>query len=191
MDTKDNRVILYSPQADPVWDAVMTDGIAHSKKEYIEKKYEESAGIFLTAYDAYIRMAEQIVPRTDTNDYPYWAFADPEMADASGGDRLMILEVPIEEVVFLDAYDWYKVLSLSYMGDSEKDEREFSAELENRGIKDTSEVMLKPFYPDMKKRITESWEKLLRHDADIKEGKKDGVRAVQAGLWCIKKEWLK
>ena len=57
MDTERNTVTLYSPQAEAVWDAVMSDGVAYSRREYITKKYEESAGIFLTAYDAYIHEA--------------------------------------------------------------------------------------------------------------------------------------
>jgi hypothetical protein len=191
MDRKDNKVILYSPQAEPVWEAVERDGIAYSKREYVQKKYEESAGIFLAAYDAYIRMAEEIVPRPDGTNYPYWAFGSTEMADPSSGSRVMVLEVPIDEAVFFDAYDWYKVLRLSYIGESEADEESFEQELARRGIKDSSEAVLKPFYPDMKRKITDSWKRLLIHDEDIRNGEKSGVRAVQAGLWCIKKEWLK
>lgn len=190
MDRKDNKVILYSPQAEPVWEAVERDGIAYSKREYVQKKYEESAQIFLSAYEEYIRMAEQIVPRADSSNYPYWAFADAEMADPSSGSRIMVLKVPKDEAVFFDAYDWYKVLRLSYIGENEADEESFEKELERRGIKDSSEAILKPFYPDIKRTITDSWKRLLRHDDAIRRGEYDGVRAVQAGLWCIKKEWL-
>ena len=190
MDRKDNKVILYSPQAEPVWEAVERDGIAYSKREYVQKKYEESAQIFLSAYEEYIRMAEQIVPRADSSNYPYWAFADAEMADPSSGSRIMVLKLPKDEAVFFDAYDWYKVLRLSYIGENEADEESFEKELERRGIKDSSEAILKPFYPDVKRTITDSWKRLLRHDDAIRRRKYDGVRAVQAGLWCIKKEWL-
>ena len=190
MDTEGDRVILYSPQAEAVWQAVQTEGIAFSRREYIYRKYEESAGIFLAAYDAYIREAEKIVPRPEPWAYPYWAFASPEQTDLSGGGRLLKLSVPVDEVVFFDQYDWYKVLRLSYLGDSEADEKAFERDLERRGIRDTSEAVLKPFYPDMKRKITDSWKKLFRHDADIRNGDCSGVKAVQAGLWCIKKEWL-
>ena len=43
----------------------------------------------------------------------------------------------------------------------------------------------------MKRKITDSWKRLLIHDEDIRNGDESGVRSVQAGLWCIKKEWLK
>ena len=89
MDRKDNKIILYSPQAEAVWEAVERDGVAYSKREYVQKKYEESAGIFLAAYDAYIRMAEEIVPRPDSTNYPYWAFVSEEMLD---GDGVCVIE---------------------------------------------------------------------------------------------------
>jgi hypothetical protein len=190
MDTERNTVILCSPQAEAVWNAVLNDGIAYSRREYVAKKYEECADIFLTAYDAYIREACMIVPRPDDRAYPYWAFASKEQLDLSGGGRVMTLEVPVNEAVFFDQYDWYKVLRLSYIGESEEDEAAFDRKLAMRGIIDSSEAILKPFYPDIRREITGSWKRLFRHDDAIRRGDASAVRAVQAGLWCIKKEWL-
>lgn len=190
MDTERGLVKLYSPQAEAVWDAVMDDGTAYSRREFVQKKYEDCADIFLTAYDEYIREAEKIVPRPDNRAYPYWAFASEEQVDHSGGGRVMLLEVPLSEAVFFDQYDWYKVLRLSYLGESAEDEAAFARKLEMRGIRDASETVLKPFYPDIKREIVGSWKRLFRHDATIKSGDVSGVRAVQAGLWQIKKEWL-
>jgi hypothetical protein len=168
----------------------MEQGAAFSRREYVAAKYEECAGIFLTAYDAYIREAERIIPRPDTLAYPYWAFASMQQVDRSGGGRVMTLRVPVGDAVFFDQYDWYKVLRLSYIGESPEDEAAFARKLEMRGIRDTSEAVLKPFYPDIKREITSSWKKLFRHDSAIRSGDTSGVRAVQAGLWQIKKEWL-
>jgi hypothetical protein len=197
MGAERDSVILYSPQAELVWDAVLNEGTAYSRREYIYKKYEESAGIFLAAYDAYIRGAEKLVTRPEPWAYPYWAFASMQQVDQSGGGRVMKLSVPVEQAVFFDAYDWYKVLRLSYIGDNEADEASFSQELQRRGIRDTSEVILKPFYPDLKRKVTDSWKKIFRHDDTIRKAlingevqEIDGVRAIQAGLWQIKKEWL-
>lgn len=190
MDTERGFVKLYSPQAEAVWQAVERDGTAFSRREYVKKKYEESAGIFLAAYDAYVREAEKIVPRPDAMAYPYWAFASEDMVDRSGGARVMELSVPLSEAVFFDQFDWYKVLRLSYIGETEADGKDFERKLELRGIRDSSEAVLKPFYPDIKREIIGSWKRLFRHHAAIKSGDASGVRAVQAGLWCIKKEWL-
>ena len=190
MDTERGFVKLFSPQAEAVWQAVENEGTAFSRREYVIKKYEESAGVFLAAYDAYVREAERIVPRPDDRAYPYWAFASEELVDRSGGLRVMRLRVPLEEAVFFDQYDWYKVLRLSYIGETDKDEEAFARGLEMRGIRDSSGAVLRPFYPDVKRQITESWKRLFRHDSAIRNGDTSGVRAVQAGLWQIKKEWL-
>ena len=190
MDTERGFVKLFSPQAEAVWQAAENEGTAFSRREYVIKKYEESAGVFLAAYDAYVREAERIVPRPDERAYPYWAFASEELVDRSGGLRVMRLRVPLEEAVFFDRYDWYKVLRLSYIGETDKDEEAFARGLEMRGIRDSSEAVLRPFYPDVKRQITESWKRLFRHDSAIRNGDTSGVRAVQAGLWQIKKEWL-
>ena len=190
MDTERGFVKFFSPQAEAVWQAVENEGTAFSRREYVIKKYEESAGVFLAAYDAYVREAEKIVPRPDERAYPYWAFASEELVDRSGGLRVMRLRVPLEEAVFFDQYDWYKVLRLSYIGETDKDEEAFARGLEMRGIRDSSEAVLRPFYPDVKRQITESWKRLFRHDSAIRNGDTSGVRAVQAGLWQIKKEWL-
>lgn len=190
MDTERGFVKLFSPQAEAVWQAVENEGTAFSRREYVIKKYEESAGVFLAAYDAYVREAERIVPRPDDRAYPYWAFASEELVDRSGGLRVMRLRVPLEEAVFFDRYDWYKVLRLSYIGETDKDEEAFARGLEMRGIRDSSEAVLRPFYPDVKRQITESWKRLFRHDSAVRNGDTSGVRAVQAGLWQIKKEWL-
>ena len=190
MDTERGFVDLYSPQAEAVWQAVESEGTAFSRREYVRKKYGESAVIFLTAYDAYVREAEKIVTRPDETAYPYWAFASEDMVDRSGGARVMRLRVPVSEAVFFDQYDWYKVLRLSYIGETEADEEAFLRDLQMRGIRDSSEAVLKPFYPDVKRTIVSSWKRLFRHDADIRRGDMSDVRAVQAGLWCVKKEWL-
>lgn len=197
MDSANNHIILYSPQDTIVWRVVNEFGISLSRREYIADKYEESAQIFLTAYEAFIREAEKIVPRCDSTAYPYWAFASPEQID-SMDRKVMKLEVPLNEVVLFDQYDWYKVLRLSYIGETPEEEAEFVHELERRGIRDASDVVLRPFYPDLKRKITSSWSRLFRYDALIKEAAAaggelviPGVRAVQAGLWCIKKEWLR
>ena len=196
MDTKDNNIMLYSPQAPAVWNTVKEFGISFSKREYIVDKYGESALIFLTAYDAYIREAEKIVSRSVSSAYPYWAFASMEQIDPMGQD-VMKLSVPLGEVVLFDQYDWYKVLRLSYIGETPEDEAEFSRELERRGIRDASDAVLRPFYPDIKRKILSSWNRLFRYDETLKRAisagddvSATGIRAVQAGMWCIKKEWL-
>lgn len=198
------RVTLYSPQAQVVWDVLKEQDTAYCRREYIQKKYQEVSRIFLTAYDAYVREAEKIVPRSAYAESPYWAFISPKDLDASAGGSVMQLKLPLDEAVFFDMYDWYKVLKLSYMPASDAEEAAFSRELALRGIRNESDIFLTAFYPDLKRKVIDSWKKLFRWDSAIKEylsklpegsvwspDEKTGLpMSVQAGIWCIKKEWL-
>ena len=186
MDT----VRLLSPQAQIVWDVVERDGTAFSRRAYVKKKYEECAQIFLSAYDAYVREAEKYVPKPEGAEYPYWAFASARELDASAGGRVMVLDVPLDEVVFFDRFEWYTVLRLDYLAAAPEEDEKFRRNLKMRGVKEVSDVVLTPYYPDLKRQVIGSWKNLFRFHEAIRSGDTSVVRAVQAGLWRIKKEWL-
>ena len=198
------RVVLYSPQSQAVWDVLKEKDAAYCRREYIRRKYQEVSGIFLSTYDAFVREAQNIVPRPEEAESPYWAFISPRDLDASAGGSVMRLHIPVDQAVFFDMYDWYKVLKLSYIAGSEEDEAAFSRELAQRGIRNVSDVFLTAFYPDLTRRVMESWKRLFRWDSAIQEclaempedsprlpDEKTGLpRSVQAGIWWIRREWL-
>lgn len=190
MDKTGNRVKLYSAQSSLVADILDRDGICHSKREYVERKYGESAKVFLAAYDFYVREAQKYVERPNGAEFPYWAFKDLHSVEQSGDSRLLKLEVPVDEVIFFDMYDWNKILNLQYLGEDESDEEEFKNMLVDYGVKRESDVILTNFYPHLKSQVQNSWKRLFNHHEDIKNGNYEGVRSVQVGLWRIKKDWM-
>ncbi|MGN1266772.1 MAG: DUF3841 domain-containing protein [Dorea sp.] len=189
MGNTNHTVKLYASQADAVLHAIERDGVCYSKAEYVRRKYQESAPIFLTAYSWFVNQMGKYVEKPEQAEYPYWAFMDLYSVDQSGESNVLELEVPIEEVVFFDMMDWNKIMRLSYIGETKAEEEDFRFELEQRGL-DGNKVMLSTFYPEFKQQIMKSWERLFRHHEAIKVGDTDGVHSVQAGLWRIKKEWI-
>ena len=191
MEIRDGKIRLYSPQAEAVWQAVERDGTAFSRRAYVQKKYEESAAIFTSAYDAYVKEAVNYAAKPEGAEYPYWAFASARDLDASMGSRVMHLNVPLEETVLFDMFDWYRVLRLTYLGSTPEEEEAFDKKVRARGLRSPDEAVLTPFYPDIKREILDSWRRnLFRHNDALKAGDDTGVRAVQAGLWRIRKEWF-
>ena len=95
MDHRCTSVTLYSPQAQIVLDVLDRDGICFSRREYVQKKYEESAPVFLSAYDWFVKAAEAHIPKPQGAEYPYWAFGSPENVDLSAGGRVLALSVPL------------------------------------------------------------------------------------------------
>ena len=187
--TSDGKIRLFTRQQKIVTDTIYRDGFCVSKEEYVRSKYGESAPVFLTGYLWYVTEAQKIVARPEGAEFPYWSFAEPMDAESSGGGELLKLEVPLSEAVFFDTKDWTKILNLSYIGKDSADEAAFMEELRDYGLT-TSKVMLGSFYPELKKRITDSWQRLFRHHESIKSGDYTGVYTVEAGLWTIKKEWI-
>ena len=187
---RNGTMILYASQAEPVWQEIQRDGAAFSKREYVRKKYGESAPVFLTAYNWFVQKLPKYVAKPEGAEYPYWAFADQyTLPGGSTSSRLLTLEVPIEEAVYFDMYDWNKVVQLKYMGRNAADERAFMEELSMRGIT-TRDVMLTDFYPDLKEQTLDSWKRLFRYHEDVKAGVPVQMGSLQAGLWCIRKEWV-
>ena len=125
MGEKCNTITLYASQADPVIEAIERNGVCYSKEAYVRKKYQESAKIFTTAYSWFVREMEKYVKKPDGAEYPYWAFREAYNVDQSMGGNFLTLEVPLDEVLLFDMYDWNKILCLKYIGEDEKDEKQF------------------------------------------------------------------
>lgn len=190
MDNSNRTIILYSAQTKVVLDKINRDGHCFSKKKYVALKYEESAPIFITAYDWYVKEAIQYCDKPKGAEYPYWAFKDKDSIEPSNDTIILKLAVPIDEIVFFDMYKWYKILKLQYLGEDEKDEIKFHKLIENYGIKKEIDILLTNFYPDLKKQIYSSWQRLFKDHMTIQQGNYDSIERIQAGLWQIKREWL-
>lgn len=190
MDHSNHTIKLYSPQTPVVIDTLMRDGVCYSRRVFVEKKYGESAKIFLAAYDWFVKEAKKYTACPADAEYPYWAFKDADSVDGSAGAFPLLLDVPVDSAVFFDMYDWNKILNLQYIGTSEADEKRFGELLSDYGIRNRSDIILTGFYPDLKQQILDSWTRLFRHHEAIRSGDCTGVLKVQAALWQIRRSWI-
>ena len=188
MDQKNSALRLYTAQTEAVCQVIFRDGVCFSREEFVSEKYGESAPGFLTAYRWFAREAPRLVPRPEGAQLPYWAFADLYSVEASGPSRVLTLEVPRDQAVLFDLYDWNRVLQLGFLGE-EADARAFRKELSLRGLREF-DVMTGSFYPELRRAIEDSWQRLFRHHAALLCGDTSGAGGVQAGLWCIRREWI-
>lgn len=185
-----DTIRLYTAQMPVVLDALERDGVCMSKSAYVERKYQESARSFLIVYQWFAEKAAQLVPRPEGAELPYWAFADLYNVDASDtNEQVLTMEVPVGEAVLFDMYDWTKLLQLSYLGETEQEEREFKEQLRQCGLTEY-DVMMSRFYPEWQQKIYASWERLFRHHHALQAGDESGVRSVQAALWKLDKKWV-
>ena len=181
-------MLLYLNQTDTVWDKLMQDGVVFCKREYIQKKYAESANVFMTIYSWFVGEAQKIVKRPEGAEFPYWAQANITNLDTSGSGHVFKVDVPSDEAVFFDYKDWSQILQFKYLAQDAKDANTFENELKKNGV-DEFKVMSTSFYPMLKQKILNSWKNLFKnHEAILTET--SDVNNVSAALWCIKKEWV-
>ena len=186
MDTNRATITLYTAQSAAVRRELEETGVCVCKEVYVRQKYGESAASFLFAYRWFANEAERLVQRPAGAELPYWAFADWYRVESSA----LQLEVPRNEAIFFDLYDWTRILQLRYLGESEEEEKAFGRELAARGIRE-SDVLLTPFYPNLRAVVLQSWQRLFRFHTAIQAGCCQGVRGVQAAIWQIKKYCVK
>ena len=179
---------LLLNQTDTVWNKLQEDGVVFCKREYVAKKYAESANVFMTIYSWFVGEAQRIVPKPEGAEFPYWAQANITNLDTSGSGHVFEVDVPNDEAVFFDYKDWTQILQFKYLAEDEEDAKKFEAELKANGV-DEFKVMTTSFYPMLKQKILRSWGRLFRHNAEIAEGN-SSVKNVSAALWCIKRDWV-
>lgn len=182
-------VRLYASQTEAVWNTICRDGVAFCKEDYIIRKYGTAAPVFLTAYRWFVEKAQAVVPRPAGASFPYWVFADSMMMETGKSSYVLALDVPIEEALFFDMYDWNQILQFHLLSEDPKEARHFLEELNARGIR-ANDVMLTSFYPDLRQRILDSWKLLFRHHESVRMGNTEGIGKVQAALWQIRLDWV-
>ena len=176
-----DMIRLWTAQSDPVISCIQKDGRSLVKKEYIDKKYGESAWVFQTAYGFFREYGATLLPKPAGAESPFWLFPDPKWIVAGKGSFILELLVPRSRVLLFEREKWQKILNLSYLGNSEEEEEHFHRELEAQGLSTSFEVFSTPFYPALRAKIRKSWERLFTLETEEKE-------ALQAALWEIRKE---
>ncbi len=177
---KDEKISLWTAQADIVLQTLERDGVYYVKQKYVDQKYQESAWIFQTAYRWFVSSAASRCEIPAGAESPVWMYKDPGWTGAQPGSHLINLLVPADEAILFDLRDWNRILNLSPVGaESDKIEKKLKAQ----GIMHPSEVFEKPYYPILKREIVKSWDNLFVRK-DIPDLYK------QAAVWRIRRDWI-
>jgi hypothetical protein len=99
------------------------------------------------------------------------------------GDRIVELDVPVDQALFFNQGKWLRILNLSYIPENPNDEQNFKKKISTQGLQHPSQAYTNHFYPQLKKEIIASWERLF--DESIRLSADD-----MCALWEIRKEWI-
>lgn len=189
MDYRNRTITVYTAQSDEVVNIIRETGCYYVKLDYIVRKYDSVSDVFLRAYRWYSNQASLVVPRPKPAESAVWTFLNSKYVEQYPGSTVLKLQIPVQEAVFFRMSDWNKVLNLRYIGDPAEEEA-YNRELERMGIHDETDVYLKPYYPRLKKHLIKSWERLFRYDEVVKVTGETEFEDMQAGVWCLKREWI-
>lgn len=174
---------LWTAQRPLVLDTLRTQGRCLVKWDYVSQKYGESAWSFRAAY-AFLAQAAQArglcPPGAES---AIWLYADPRWICQDPSCPILCLDIPAERVLTFDLRLWDRVLNLEYLEADARDRARFEQELRQLGLTDTLPLFKTPFYPLQKRKVQQSWNRLL-------SGPAAPAAYLQAAVWELRLEWL-
>ena len=183
-------VRVWTKQHAGVAEELARTGVYRAKGRYIALDLEEHAPLVLEVYDWLVAHTPAAPHRPEGAEYPVWVSFLREGTMLPGeGAVILELELDPELITRINVAKWGAMLNYAYLPRDEADTRAFRRELSLRGLREF-DVMTRPFYPELRQTIEDSWQRLFRHHAALGMGDRAGVGGVQAGLWCIRREWV-
>lgn len=181
--SKENQITVWSGQKRLVMETLKQTGRYVSKREYVDQKYQDTAWIFKQAYQFLVEKGREIVSMPKGAEYPIWVYGQKRHIFPDYDMSCLKLEVPESEILLFDTRKWNRILNLEYLSLNQEDEMEFEQWLERRGVVRRLDIFRTPHYPIEKKKIMESWGRLLNdHNID--------AAYMQGMVWEIKQEWI-
>lgn len=177
------KVKIWTKQHRDILNVLKEHGRYIVKKEYIEQKMEDHAGLYLDVYAWFVGKAEKIVPRPPDVNYPIWvSLSEEEKIANSDGNVLLEIDIDKDRLITIDIDKWGRIVNYMYIPENGEDEQKHEKLLADYRVDDTKAYMT-PFYPVIKNKIIKSWDRLF--DDNIV------LSPVRVGtIWEIKQEWI-
>ena len=178
-----NKIKVWTKQHSAILDVLEEKGRYIVKKEYIEQKMEDHSGLYLSVYEWYVHAASHFVSPPSDVMYPIWvSLSEEDSIQNSDGNALIEIEIDKDQVIIVDLYKWGNIVNHLYIPKDLEDQKEHSQMMDNYGIDDVTAFMT-PFYPNIKRKIQRSHERLF-DDTSVLGEMKVGT------IWEIRKEWI-
>lgn len=178
------KVTVWTKQNENVLRILERDGRYTAKREYIEIDMGEHAYLVLEAYDWLVKHTPAAKDRPADAEYPVWVSPKKEatMLPSAG---CVILELTLDPsiITMLNIMKWGSILDYSYIPAGKEDAARHKKLLEEYRVSDTKAYMSQ-FYPDIKREIIKSWDRLFDDSVDL------GNSDCYGNIWEIRKEWV-
>ncbi|MGP5431542.1 protein of unknown function [Enterococcus malodoratus] len=178
-----NKIMVWTKQHENILNVLNQTGRYIAKKEYIEQKMEDHTSLYLGVYDWYFHAASKLVQPPADVKYPIWvSLSQEESIQNSEGNAILEIELEQDQLIIVDLLKWGNIVNYLYIPKDLEDQKAHSELLEQYGIDDCTAFMT-PFYPNIKRKIEKSRERLF-DDSSVLGEMKVGT------IWEIRKEWI-
>lgn len=179
-----SAITVWTKQHENVLKELRAAGRYTSKQRYVRADLEEHADLVIQAYDWLTRKASEHCPKPEDVTYPVWlSFSRESTMMPTPGTVILELQIPEERIIPVHISKWGGILNYSYLPLDDEDARRHRQMLRERGVDDQRAVMT-AFYPDVKREIMASWERLFQNNGEWNATEYYGI------TWELREEWL-
>ncbi|WP_432666965.1 DUF3841 domain-containing protein [Wukongibacter baidiensis] len=178
------KIRIWTRQDEGILNVLKEHGRYIVKEEYITNKMENCSDVFLDVYKWYTKKAQEIVPKPHDVKYPIWVSISANyMLQPVEGSVVLELLIDRDMVITMDVEKWGRIVNYWYVPISREDETEHDKLLKKYGLSDDSSAYMSNFYPQIKRKIIKSWDRLFDNSYDLSD-------VMQGTIWEVKEEWI-
>ncbi|WP_164689961.1 DUF3841 domain-containing protein [Luxibacter massiliensis] len=178
----------WTRQVPQVWEEIQRTGQYSVREEYIQSKNDTIADYYIRLYRWYTQKSRSYIHIPPEEEYPVWFSLSEGFRLQKVPDTVILkVEIPIEKALIIDIEMWEYRGNMMYVPVDKQDRNAFEKELARYGIGDETalaESAKGNYYPLLKKKIIDSWERLFTMPC------KDPEKSY-ATTWGIQREWVK
>ena len=172
---------VWTKQGKAVMQQLESKGIYTAKRERIINILGEEAPFFIPAYEWLNESAKKYHATPQNVGFPIWVSCARESIMLPDQHTVILeIELPEEEMIYIDMILWSKILNCAYLPSDERDALVHQQLLKDYNI-DNVQAVTTSFYPIIKRKIIESWQRLFLSKGDERV----------AIIWEVRQEWVK
>lgn len=178
------EITVWTKQHASVLDELERTGLYRAKGRYIALDLEEHAPLVLEVYDWLVAHSPAAALRPEGAEYPVWVSFLRE-GTMLPGDGAVILELTLDPALItpVNVAKWGAMLNYSYLPQDEADARRHRKLLRDYGVSDARAFMT-PFYPQIKREILDSWDRLFDDSVQLGSG------LAYGNIWEVRSQWV-
>lgn len=179
MDT----IRVWTKQHICVWEQLQRDGIYHAKRSGI--LHNEDTRLMIEPYDWLAASIPGAAEKPEGAEYPIWlAFSRAGTMLPTPDTVLLELEIDPGLMTRINIHKWGTILNCCYIPSDPEDAKRHSQLLRDYNISD-AKACTTPFYPQIKREIQASWQRLFDDSIQLGNPESYGV------IWEVKREWVR